>query len=145
MNRVIKFRGKAIKPSLGWIYGDLIQLSEVLPVIQRYEGQMLVDGEECKRFSQDKVHPETVGQFTGLNDKEGLPIYEGDIIKGPHDYRHVIQYFAPEARFTANLIGFECFDHCGINQKWIDDCAKVVIGNIHDNPELMKGDKICIQ
>ena len=129
--REITFRGKSISDGR-WLYGDLFRTD--------------LDGEVAIQFYDEEdgwmtamVRPETVGQFTGLNDKEGLPIYEGDIIKGPHDYRHVIQYYAPEARFTANLIGFECFDHCGINQKWIDDCAKVVIGNIFDTPELMKG------
>ena len=129
--REITFRGKSLSDGR-WLYGDLFRTD--------------LDGEVAIQFYDEEdgwmtamVRPETVGQFTGLNDKEGLPIYEGDIIKGPYGYRHVIQYYAPEARFTANLIGFECFDHCGINRKWIDDCAKVVIGNIFDTPELMKG------
>jgi uncharacterized phage protein (TIGR01671 family) len=131
MNREIKFRGWGIHVKR-WIFGDLLHTDkEDGRAIQYYDEE---DGWMC-----DDVNEKTVGQFTGLNDKEGHPIYEGDIIKGPHDYRHVIQYFAPEARFTANLIGFECFDHCGINQKWIDECAKVVIGNIFDTPELLKG------
>lgn len=146
MNRVIKFRGKAIEPSLGWIYGDLIQLSEVLPVIQRYEGQMLVGGEECKRFSQDKVHPETVGQFTGFYDRKGQEIYESDIItylnhrmdgtgfieQGKVEWRQEEGCYVFVNRFPTK-------DNRELVMPLIHCKEITVVGNIHDNPELLEG------
>lgn len=152
MNRVIKFRGKAIEPSLGWIYGDLIQLSEVLPVIQRYEGQMLVGGEECKRFSQDKVHPETVGQFTGLHDKNGKEIYECDVLKNNLSDNpfgvvtwHNDGYFFIDCGFGKFPINANGYNPLGkmlvLKIDNVKDVFFEVIGNIHDNPELLKGGK----
>lgn len=136
-----------MEPSLGWIYGDLIQLSEVLPVIQRYEGQMLVGGEECKRFSQDKVHPETIGQFTGEKDINGVDIYEGDIVdcdlavltpfNDPDEMQHIrckVVWERFEFRFAEEKYKYL--------SRWNGDLDNFkVIGNIHDNPELLEGGK----
>ena len=146
MNRVIKFRGKAIEPSLGWIYGDLIQLSEVLPVIQRYEGQMLVGGEECKRFSQDKVHPETVGQFTGFYDRKGQEIYESDIITYLNhrmDGTGFIEQGKVEWRQEEGCYVFVNRFPTRDNRELVTPlirCKEImVIGNIHENPEMLEG------
>lgn len=126
-----------MEPSLGWIYGDLIQLSEVLPVIQRYEGQMLVGGEECKRFSQDKVHPETIGQFTGMKDINGREIYEGDIVR----VRVTNDRFKKNPRFRNGVVKF-----CKHDGGWENGCyyrfipeRMEVIGNIFDHPERLEG------
>lgn len=138
MNREIKFRGK--DDNGRWWFGDLRHT--MVDIGKPHCRIVNVDEDQDGRLQEiwsDPIQEDTIGQYIGIVDNEGHPIYEGDIIKGHHDYRHVIQYFAPEARFTADLIGFKCFDRCGINQKWIDEFGKVVVGNIFDNPEMLEG------
>jgi hypothetical protein len=78
----------------------------------------------------------SIGQYTGLKDKNGKKIFEGDIIES-EGYKHLVTY-------NENLAGFRSVnvkypkDLCGINQQWINECGKVVIGNIFDNKELIK-------
>lgn len=78
----------------------------------------------------------SIGQYTGLKDKKGKKIFEGDIIES-EGYKHLVTY-------NENLAGFRSVnvkypkDLCGINQQWINECGKVVIGNIFDNKELIK-------
>lgn len=88
------------------------------------------------------VDPETVGECTGLRDKNGKLIFEGDIIKIPDDY--------DEYGMNAGEI-YQIYFCCGgfrLKPKrsdargyWFeDDNTFEVIGNIHDNPELLKGE-----
>ena len=86
------------------------------------------------------VKAETVGQFTGLTDKNGKKIFEGDIIKIPDDY--------DEFGINAGEIYEVYFAFGGFRLKpkyskakgfWLEDDATVeIIGNIHDNPELLE-------
>lgn len=135
MNREILFRGK-LEYNGKWIYGDLLQYEN---------GDVAIFGEklssfgcECTEMSKrDRVIPDTIGQYTGLKDKNGNKIFEGDIIESK-GYRHIVKYNEDLAGFcSANVKYLE--DLCGLNQQWINECDKVVIGNVTDNPELMKG------
>lgn len=125
--RTIKFRGKRVDTG-EWVYGDLITLD----VNER--GKPVRDGLfisiDSGRF-RFEVIPETVGQFTGLTDKNGDEIYDGDILKA---YKHSdgrpfpVTYDERSAMFMALPFGTL-------------DSAKnysIVINNIHDNPELIK-------
>lgn len=86
------------------------------------------------------VKAETVGQFTGLTDKNGKKIFEGDIIKIPDDY--------DEFGINAGEIYEVYFAFGGFRLKpkyskakgfWLEDDETVeIIGNIHDNPELLE-------
>ena len=135
--RTIRFRGKDSNGN--WHYGDL----EHSPIgkfcrIHEYRNNGLY------KWHAD-VDPETVGQFTGMLDKNGREIYEGDIIK-------IVEKFDDENVYSGD--GVVCFEE-GIyklqNGKhfaylgWLmhnDDITKLeVVGNIHDNPELLKGGK----
>lgn len=81
-----------------------------------------------------KVAPETVGQFTGLTDKNGKKIFEGDIVDilTENEEIGVVEY--EDGGFLVSADGF-CVDfHSNINGTDLE-----VIGNIHDNPELLGG------
>lgn len=82
-----------------------------------------------------EVIPETVGQFTGLTDKNGNRIFEGDIVKHEgkiYEMKYLEKYarFAPTNKSTVFMV-------CAFNHL-------EVVGNIHDNPELLnKGEQLC--
>lgn len=130
--REILFRGIA---NTKWVYGDLWHLNDGRVTVRK-------DGE----LFPYEVIPETVGQYTGLNDKNGRKIFEGDIIKtkkygkiiGHSNVRDfdifVVIYDPAMFRLENTHRAFNLVGKCG---KGID-CE--VIGNIHDNPELLKGE-----
>lgn len=78
-------------------------------------------------------------QYTGLKDKNEKPIYEGDILGGG-GYKHLVRWQPIEARYQAICLWNNSPGNaCGIDQYWIDETEKIVIGNIHENAELLEG------
>lgn len=125
--RTIKFRGKDAK-SGEWLYGSLIQYKSGETAIAKFSRY----GYECSDMNRTRVDPATVGQFTGLHDKNGLEIYEGDIVRHDENSEYFeVEYDAPEFRYKENTFGFRFMVY---TPELI-----TVVGNIHDNPELMKG------
>ena len=82
-----------------------------------------------------EVIPETVGQFTGLTDKNGVRIFEGDIVTGYFNHEKIVGYifYGGNAQFFIQRDGIYGI---GLDNS---DCWLEAIGNIHDNPELLKG------
>lgn len=78
--------------------------------------------------------PESVGQYTGLNDKNGKKIFEGDIVKGYINCEKFIGYVVfRNGSFFVEEKGFGCYGIAfGNTTNW------EVIGNIFDDPELLK-------
>lgn len=130
--RTIKFRGKRVDNG-EWVYGDLLHTTSVLNGTKTHHVLIGVDLELYE------VHPETIGQFTGLHDKDGNEIYEGDVLKCYNGER--VAVFTPCDGLKLQIIYTEPLE--GIRQtheNWSYSViySSVKIGNIHDNPELTK-------
>lgn len=145
----ILFRGKR-KDNGEWVYGYYCKYGytgkEKHYIIPSYASALYAI----------EVIPETVGQYiTGLTDKNGKKIFKGDIIqtkkaglKGEKEYRFVIKYgkyipleYCKAIYIQWQTIGFYAFDG---KRDYQLSCFKElleVIGNIHDNPELLKGEE----
>ena len=127
------FRGKE-KDSGKWIYGDLRHISDghggyILCIVDNTNGRNNdVTGVE--------VLPETVGQYTGLTDKNGVRIFEGDIVSlVKHDSLIYKVVYVPCRYELVNSKGVNCFVLDIYKSENIE-----VIGNIYDNPELLGGE-----
>lgn len=119
--REIEFRGKLINSKI-WAYGNLDIKKNKTAIITP-------DDTPLGRYGE--VDTETVGQYTGLKDKNGVKIFEGDIVRSYADvFRAIVEYNTS----FAGWFPF-CNERTGI---YADECE--VIGNIHDNPELLEGE-----
>ena len=131
MERQIKFRGKTINEG-EWVYGDLeYNRAKNIARIHTYD-------EKGEYLMQHLVEPESVGQFSGLLDKNDSPIYEGDIVEA-YDldeelaFMGAVRYALPDAAFGidkgtgASLGPFE------------GNMTYKVVGNFHDNIESLNG------
>ena len=126
--REILFRGKRKKGDKRWVEGDLLHGYSGFVITNRYYAG-----------SSFEVVPETVGQYTGLTDKNGKKIFEGDIVSG-----HLDDLFPEdESRYEIAWIdyGWHLTNLDGTvdtaEQDWVNQNFEV-IGNIYDNPELME-------
>ncbi len=125
--REILFRGKRLDNG-EWIEGFYAQSGE--------KSFIIIDNDIAFGYvSMKEVIPETVGQFTGLTDKYGKKIFEGDIVCWPGtQLRDVVQY----GEFNCSCCAGVCGWSFGSEDIRSHDCYEV-IGNIHDNPELIGG------
>ena len=135
MNREIIFRGKSIGTG-GWLYGYLFNYGLTAPTnVPCICVCVPKSWEEVRLYYA--VHPDTIGQYTGLKDKKGTKIFEGDILTG-QNCRFVVKYDERQAEFVAVNSTLPKGFGLPMSQTWIDETKKVICGNIHDNPDLIK-------
>lgn len=133
--REILFRGKPISNEHKWVYGDYCDLNKGRSVssFKVFAGPFI--GTPSTMYA---VIPETVGQYTGLKDKNGTRIFEGDCFKtyctGLPVYRHIVRYYPEHSAFMARCIERNIVHYLSD----YSPSAIEVIGNIHDNPELLE-------
>lgn len=132
----ILFRGKR-RDNGEWVVGYvMIHDNDKATIFRQHQGDGGLEGFE--------VDPETVGQYAGLTDKNGKKIYEGDIISGPGNIPWLVDFernafVAKDDEMELYFALFEQWEYDYKNKKHISPSNKFeVIGNIHDNPELLK-------
>lgn len=138
MNREILFRGKH-NPSNEWIFGDLVYHN--IKEEKIFIAQFIVS-EIRKHGIYAKVKIDTVGQFTGLTDKNGTKIFENDIVsfkRGTGNWTgktmttiHVVSWDETVARFSLGK------EKQSIKFRSHPRYEYEVLGNIFDNPELLE-------
>ncbi len=123
--REIKFRGKTEEMNSWWTYGNLVICDN---------GDYQIGN--CPRYGdiyyRNKVFKETVGQYTGLHDKNGKEIYEGDIVKSffvdtDEAGNEIYKYYIIEVKYDEVLCSYKIDKFMNLE----------VIGNIYENKELL--------
>ena len=126
--REILFRGKRIDNG-EWVEGCFIEPNAIFSKDCASGSFGTIKGiKQSIGLDVYLVNPETVGQFTGLTDKNGVKIFEGDILQDKNEY--------------GTLNCFVVYEHHywrfrGKNVYLNFHSEMLVIGNIHDNPELL--------
>ena len=141
--REILFRGKAINRDNGnhrtdykngdWVYGLVTKLYD-----ERFEN-LPAEMTDINGVSGIEIDYKTISQYTGLTDKNDIKIFEGDIVKyGDTINKVVFEQRNGTAYFGVVMDDTETWSFCHLTSAE----GMEVIGNIHDNPELLKGGEI---
>ena len=130
--REILFRGKRTING-DWVYGDFVHGNER----KSLRDSIFVYDSETQSFNDYEINPSTIGQYTGLTDKNGKRIFEGDIVKtdkfSEPNKQYIIKYdlqfgaFIGQDRYNVYFVTFDG-----------DSDEFEVVGNIYDNPEFLE-------
>ena len=130
--REILFRGKRTING-DWVYGDFVHGNER----KSLRDSIFVYDSETQYFNDYEINPSTLGQYTGLTDKNGKRIFEGDIVKtdkfSEPNKQYIIKYdlqfgaFIGQDRYNVYFVTFDG-----------DSGEFEVIGNVTDNPDLLE-------
>ena len=128
--REYKFRAKRIDNG-EWVYGYYWTNEN-----GNYFIRKTVDLNGCFTIEDIEVDPNTVGQYIGLKDKNSVEIYEGDIVKDAWGINMLVKYINTGFYLCRKNTNGE---YSKISN-WRNLQTKEVIGNIYNNPELLKGE-----
>lgn len=133
--REIKFRGKTKQGN--WVYGVPVESRTncgnwYIELVKTIDYETDLEYSTC--VESEEIDENTLGQYTGLKDKNGKEIYEGDILEYEFEdigkQKAYVNWNGKYSSFTLEVIS-EDFEYAPIE-------SGVVIGNIHDNPELLE-------
>ena len=128
--REILFRGRD-KYTNEWFYGFVeAPHTTVDGVVESYYFNSYVNGKSCRKI----ISADTLGQYTGLTDKNGNKIFEGDIVQGAWETIFAVYYDSNYLQFRAKVKD----DYTREIDYYGNSTQIEVIGNIHDKPELLK-------
>ena len=144
--REILFRGKR-SDNGEWVIGSLVKMGPV-----GYVHHFILP-DYASAFYDIEIDPSTIGQYTGLTDKNGVKIFEGDILKsgkelfvvrydrcgGVQNVEHEVGYVG----FYLNPCGKDAEELLSYGMRtdifyWLNSLKMEIVSNIHDNPELLE-------
>lgn len=152
--REIEFRWKKIQDGIYWLYGSYVIHENIVTRnwSEREENRtketvyrIIPYNLDCRNLDVD---PETVGQYTGLKDKNGKKIYEGDVLNiyfKPNTYKSNYEVFYEAGAFYAKqninkgktLWWTEYGEYYELHYLYNNEIRIDVIGNIHENADLL--------
>lgn len=141
MDREILFRGKR-EDNGEWVEGFYVNIGKTCPSIAT--GKLAIERNKLAP-EMHKVIPETVGQYIGLTDKNGRKIFEGDIVKyvdkyGQEVLSYIVEWSKDSCMFFLKCIGFDDRFDSDFDVFYGEPEPFEIVGNIHDNPELVRKD-----
>jgi uncharacterized phage protein (TIGR01671 family) len=135
--REILFRGKSINGAGEWVYGYYFQKPNPFSTDGKPVAHCISD---LPPFGKEIVIS-TLGQYTGLTDKNGTKIFEGDVVKAvlpPEDMRNGFEWMPGMVSYAEGAFGIAYSKHNFVPFRSFTSIVRFeVIGNIHDNPELL--------
>ncbi|EAD8859513.1 hypothetical protein AK904_02660 [Listeria monocytogenes] len=144
--RAIEFRGKRIDNG-EWVYGNLMQFEDSATFIfaDERKGASTLTYAHFIINNMHAIDEKTRGQYTGLKDKNGKKIFEGDIVAissdGVHEFNSLVEYFSEDgySAFDIKVPSTCYFDSNVFSEVLMSGFYEIeVIGNIHENLELLE-------
>lgn len=131
MTREIKFRGKRIGTG-EWVYGYYYSECGNTYIIENRQKEDM-----AKRNIPFRVKADTIGQYTGLKDRNGRDVWEGDLLRTPEGDIMVVEWV--EGGLITRCLIPANEGYINTNRSAYPVCLK--IGNLWDSPELLEGEK----